>query len=78
LSPSDQTLFEALRAERKRIADADGVPAFVVLQDVSLRQMAVDRPRTPGDLLQITGVGTAKAEKYGERLLAVIVHAGGE
>jgi ATP-dependent DNA helicase RecQ len=78
LSPSDQTLFEALRAERKRIADADGVPAFVVLQDVSLRQMAVDRPRTPGDLLQITGIGTAKAEKYGERLLAVIVHAGGE
>ena len=78
LAPPDRVLFEALRAERKRIADADGVPAFVVLQDVSLRQMAVERPQTPADLLQITGIGTAKAEKYGERLLAVIAQARGE
>jgi ATP-dependent DNA helicase RecQ len=76
LSPADLALFEQLRAERKRIADADGVPAFVVLQDVSLRQLAVDRPRTHADLLTITGIGTAKAAKYGDRLLAAIAQAG--
>ena len=72
MTPSDAALFERLRAERKRMADEAGVPAFVVLQDVSLRQMARDRPGDVQALLRITGVGAAKAARYGEQFLAAV------
>jgi ATP-dependent DNA helicase RecQ len=75
LSPADQALFEKLRAERRRIAEESKVPAFVVLQDVSLRAMAQDRPQDVAALLRIPGIGTAKAEKYGEQFLSVITTA---
>jgi ATP-dependent DNA helicase RecQ len=73
--PADAALFDALRAERKRIADEQGVPAFVVLHDATLRELAQRRPRDRGALLNVSGIGISKAERYGERLLAVI--AGG-
>jgi ATP-dependent DNA helicase RecQ len=72
LGPTGETLFEALRAERKRIADEQGVPAYVVLHDATLRQLAQVRPRDPKDLLLISGIGITKAERYGQRLLAVV------
>jgi ATP-dependent DNA helicase RecQ len=75
LPPADQAVFEALRAERRRIAEESRVPAFVVLQDVSLRAMAQDRPTDIAALLRIPGIGTAKAEKYGERFLSVLAAA---
>jgi ATP-dependent DNA helicase RecQ len=70
--PAAETLFDALRAERKRIADEQGVPAFVVLHDATLRELARLRPRDVHGLLQVSGIGVAKAERYGDRLLAVI------
>jgi ATP-dependent DNA helicase RecQ len=70
--PVAQALFERLREERKRIADEQGVPAFVVLHDATLRELALQRPRDMQSLLQIPGIGAAKAQRYGERLLAVI------
>jgi ATP-dependent DNA helicase RecQ len=72
LAPSDQALFEALRAERSRIAEESKVPAYVVLHDSSLRALATDRPTDRMGLMRVPGIGAAKAEKYGERLLAVI------
>jgi len=72
LGAGAEILFDALRAERKRIADEQGVPAYVVLHDSTLRQLAQLRPRDRKDLLQVSGIGIAKAERYGERLLAVI------
>ncbi len=72
LAPADQALFERLRAERRRIAEESRVPAFVVLQDVSLRAMAQDRPRDTAALLRVPGIGTAKAEKYGKQFLSVV------
>jgi len=75
LPPADQAVFEALRAERRLIAEESRVPAFVVLQDVSLRAMAQDRPTDIAALLRIPGIGTAKAEKYGERFLSVLAAA---
>jgi len=75
LDPADQAVFEALRAERRRIADESDVPAFVVLQDVSLRAMAQHRPTDVAALLRIPGIGTTKAERYGERFLAVLATA---
>jgi ATP-dependent DNA helicase RecQ len=69
---ADDLLFQALRAERKRIADEQGVPAYVVLHDAALRELAQLRPREPESLLLVSGIGVTKAQRYGERLLAVI------
>ncbi|MGE0811210.1 MAG: DNA helicase RecQ [Immundisolibacter sp.] len=72
LASAGQSLFEALRAERRRLADAHGMPAYVIFHDATLAQMAAERPQTPADLAQINGVGAAKLERYGEAFLAVI------
>ncbi|HEY5997480.1 MAG TPA: HRDC domain-containing protein, partial [Candidatus Deferrimicrobiaceae bacterium] len=69
---ADQSLFERLRALRKRLADEQGVPAFVVFGDRSLLDMAARRPATPGQFLEVHGVGRAKLERYGEAFLAAI------
>ena len=75
VDPGAEVLFEALRAERKRIADEQGVPAFVVLHDATLRELALRRPHDLRGLLAVSGIGVSKAQRYGERLLAVIGRA---
>ncbi|MFZ5492982.1 MAG: DNA helicase RecQ [Pseudomonadota bacterium] len=72
LASAEQGLFEELRAERRRLADAHGVPAYVIFHDATLAQMAAERPQTLAELAQINGVGAAKLERYGEPFLAVI------
>jgi len=72
LSTEDQALFDALRTERARIAEESSVPAYVVLHDATLREMARTRPADHTGLLRLPGIGSVKAEKYGERFLAVI------
>ena len=68
----DQDLFEKLRALRRRLAEEQGVPAFVVFGDAALRGLAAARPVTPDAMLQVSGVGPAKLQKYGEPFLAAI------
>ena len=68
----DQGLFEELRALRRRLADARGVPAFVVFGDVSLRHMAADLPRSMAEFSRIPGVGEAKLAEYGPEFLEAI------
>jgi len=75
LASAEQALFAALRAERRRLADAHGVPAYVIFHDATLAQMAAERPETLAELAQINGVGAAKLERYGEAFLAVIAAA---
>jgi ATP-dependent DNA helicase RecQ len=70
--PAGAELFERLRALRKRLADERKVPAYVVFSDRSLQEMAVQKPRTPGRLLEIHGVGQKKLDEYGEVFLAEI------
>ena len=65
-------LFEELRSVRKRLADARGVPAYVVFSDASLREMASTMPMTDGDFLAISGVGAKKLETYGDIFLDTI------
>ena len=77
LAPRDQVLFDALRAERARIAEESSVPAYVVLHDSTLREMATQRPTTHAGLLRLPGIGSAKAEKYGDRFLSVLEQAAG-
>ena len=67
--------FERLRALRKRLADAEGVPAYIVFSDAVLREMAKHAPRTRRALLGITGVGPVKLERYGDAFLEVITDA---
>lgn len=67
-----QALFDALRAERARLAKSQGVPPYVVFQDVSLRAMATERPQTLDHLIGMPGVGQAKLERYGAIFLKVI------
>ncbi|WP_043675072.1 DNA helicase RecQ [Clavibacter michiganensis] len=67
-----QGLFEALRAWRSEQAKEQGVPAYVVFADVTLREVATVRPQDPGQLAGITGVGQKKLDTYGEGLLAVV------
>jgi ATP-dependent DNA helicase RecQ len=68
----DPALFEALRRLRKEIADRDGVPPFVVFTDATLVEMAALRPGDEGALLEITGVGQRKLERYGAAFLEVL------
>ena len=64
--------FERLRALRKRLADAEGVPAYIVFSDAVLRQMAEQRPRTPDAMLALSGVGPAKLARYGDAFLELL------
>jgi ATP-dependent DNA helicase RecQ len=69
---AEDVLFEQLRALRREIADREGVPAYVIFHDSTLREMAELRPATEGDLLDIGGVGQRKLEKYGEEFLKLL------
>ncbi len=68
----DELLFEKLRRLRKRLADEQGVPPYIVFGDTSLRHMARDKPVTDDGLLEIPGVGETKLRVYGEEFLTEI------
>lgn len=68
----DEVLFEKLRRLRKRLADEQGVPPYIVFGDVSLRHMARDYPTTERDLLAVPGVGETKLRVYGDEFLGEI------
>ncbi len=68
----DEELFEALRALRRELAAERGVPPYVILHDRSLRDLARRKPATRADLLDVHGIGQAKADAYGAQLLAAI------
>jgi len=68
----DEVLFEKLRRLRKRLADEQGVPPYIVFGDVSLRHMARDCPTTERDLLAVPGVGETKLRVYGDEFLGEI------
>ncbi len=68
----DKYLFAKLRQLRKRLADEEDVPPYVVFNDVSLMEMSELFPTSNHELLQVTGVGQKKLEKYGSEFLRVI------
>jgi ATP-dependent DNA helicase RecQ len=65
-------LFAKLKHLRKRLADEQDIPPFVVFSDASLIDMASQMPQSPFDFLQISGVGQVKLEKYGSDFIALI------
>jgi DNA helicase II / ATP-dependent DNA helicase PcrA len=70
LTPAESALFEELRAVRRHLAA--GKPAYTVLSDQSLHEIARRRPATLADLGNIKGMGPVKLERYGSALLAVV------
>ncbi|WP_405112000.1 DNA helicase RecQ [Micromonospora sp. NBC_01405] len=72
LSPAAEPVFERLRAWRAATAKEQGVPAYVVFHDATLRQIAVDPPSTLDDLARVNGVGEAKLARYGEQILVAL------
>jgi ATP-dependent DNA helicase RecQ len=72
LDESSQALFELLRQWRAETAHSQGVPAYVILHDRSLRELAQRRPQSRDELLEVPGIGAAKADRYAEALLALM------
>jgi ATP-dependent DNA helicase RecQ len=72
LSGAGAECFERLRRLRGELARDAGLPAYCVFNDRTLAELARRRPSTASELLDIPGVGPAKAEKYGERFLAAL------
>jgi ATP-dependent DNA helicase RecQ len=70
--PCDAGLFEALRSLRKQLADAAGMPPYIVFSDVTLRHLARDYPTNRSAFLQIPGVGERKLADYGDAFIAEI------
>lgn len=71
-------IFDALRAERLKIAKSQGVPPYVIFHDATLRAMALARPTHPHDMLNLPGVGQGKLDRYGHAFLAVVVGYNGD
>jgi ATP-dependent DNA helicase RecQ len=73
---ADAELFDRLRALRRSLADAEGVPAYIVFSDATLTRMAAERPQDDAGLLAVHGVGPAKLARYGEAFLRVLRESG--
>ncbi|HNX43485.1 MAG TPA: DNA helicase RecQ [Bacteroidales bacterium] len=73
-STTDKTLFSLLKDLRKEIARKENLPPFVIFQDPSLEDMAIQYPINMDELQRITGVGAGKAQKYGKPFLELIAN----
>ncbi|MFN2323733.1 MAG: RQC domain-containing protein, partial [Trueperaceae bacterium] len=72
LSGAAAARFEALRDVRARLAREQGVPAYVIFHDATLRAMAEAVPRSRAELATLPGVGAAKLQKYGDAFLEAL------
>jgi ATP-dependent DNA helicase RecQ len=75
LSARDAALFDALKARRRELAEAAGVPPYVVFHDRTLIEMAQLRPASLPAFAELPGVGRSKLDKYADAFLAVIAAA---
>lgn len=72
LAADNEDLFEQLRRLRKRIADREGVPPYIVFADSTLREMCRNIPGTMAELARIKGVGETKLQKYGLEFIEIL------
>ncbi len=77
LTPEQEAVFEQLRAWRGATAKEQGVPAYVVFHDATLRAIAVAAPSSLAELAGINGVGESKLGKYGESILELLASLAG-
>ena len=76
LTPEAEAVFERLRAWRAAVAKEQGMPAYVIFHDATLRQIAVSRPATLAELASVSGVGETKLARHGQQLLDVLAAPG--
>jgi ATP-dependent DNA helicase RecQ len=69
VAAEDAGLWEKLRACRKRLADDQGVPPYVIFHDRTLRDMLALKPASLDEMLAVSGIGQAKLERYGQAFL---------
>ncbi len=72
VAEEDAALFSALKAKRRAMAEAQGVPAYVIFPDRTLAEMAARRPQTLDEMATIGGVGAKKLQSYGQAFLDVV------
>ncbi len=72
LSPADEKLLAALKDLRKSLAMRQSIPAYVVFTDATLIDMCRLKPKTQEEFMEVSGVGQAKSQRYGEVFLTVI------
>ena len=72
VADEDVSLWEALRACRQSLASEHNVPAYVIFHDKTLHEMLTYRPQTAAEMLDISGVGQTKLDRYGDQFLAVL------
>ncbi|PAU86445.1 DNA helicase RecQ [Pseudomonas sp. WN033] len=77
IADADRELWEQLRALRKRLAEAHGVPPYVIFPDSTLVDMLRQRPATLQDMALVSGVGAHKLERYGAEFLQVLLEGQG-
>jgi ATP-dependent DNA helicase RecQ len=73
LSSVNEVLLERLQKLRKRLADAQGMPPYIIFSNASLRLMAQQQPQTAKQFGQISGVGDRKLAQYGDEFMAEII-----
>ena len=79
LADTDMPLFETLRELRARLAREQGVPAYVIFHDSTLREIAASRPASETELAGVGGIGAGKLERYGEEVLETVrLHGQGD
>jgi ATP-dependent DNA helicase RecQ len=69
---ADEMLYQMLKDEVKRVSKETGLPPYVIFQDTSLQDMAIQYPITMEEMINITGVGKGKAEKFGATFIDLI------
>ena len=72
LDPAAASVFERLRAWRAATAKEQGMPAYVIFHDATLRQIASESPATLAELGTVSGVGETKLARYGQQVLDVL------
>ncbi|MDX1752683.1 MAG: DNA helicase RecQ [Salinimicrobium sediminis] len=75
---SENTLFEKLRQLRLELAREEGIPAYLIFNDATLKEMEKERPITDEEFMQINGVGRQKMQNYGYRFIKEIIAFGKE
>ena len=75
-SPGEEALFQALREWRRGVAHEHGVPAYTVLHDASLREIAQRQPGCAAQLSGVSGIGATKLERYGAAIIQIVQASG--
>ncbi len=68
----DDSLFEKLRSLRRQLAHAEGIPAYLIFNDATLKEMEKEQPVTDEEFIKINGVGRKKLQDYGYRFIKEI------